>query len=557
MSYEKHNFQSGSKLYASQLNEMDSQISDNTDALNKINTANSDDVGKVLKAKTVTDGKVTEWEFCDVGSSSDNSSQDIEYIDVQLPFTAIEKCVVKLAFFDTESSDSIKFSGLNEMGRTISTKSETKTAGSPIIEISDVVEDGYNCIKAHNAGTGYFSLTNKPLSVWGNDLWFGYLRVKVVNDQNPTYKVGVVNQILYNFGDSGRLRVSSTFDWEESYVIGTCNQIAAYQNMDAVIGCSQISGTVYIENITLVNLTKNGLTSVPVQTLLESARNHEFDISTDTIEFSANVSAAGETEQIVPYTSGIVVKTYNLTKGDSITVEQAKGYAFPVYTSQVGSVSGKVDIPDYLTIVKTRFYGKKVVFEGDSITDYDYLAAYEGKSWATYLQSILGLTLVSNAAVGGSWISNQVVSRIQSATYPNDVKLFVMMAGTNDYANNVPLGEANSSDTTTICGALNAILDKFFSSSPDSTVVIISPINRVNIDSVSSKNSAGYSLLDIYKAYQEVCSRWGAKVINGLEIGVNTLNSECLSRFYVDGLHPNPAGHQKIAVEVARIISAM
>lgn len=40
------------------------------DIVNPMRTATASDVGKALKAKTVTGGKVTEWEFGDVGGST-------------------------------------------------------------------------------------------------------------------------------------------------------------------------------------------------------------------------------------------------------------------------------------------------------------------------------------------------------------------------------------------------------------------------------------------------------------------------------------------------------
>ena len=50
------------------------KVHDEIDALKEdlsaINTATSDDVGKALKVKTVTNGKVAEWEFGSVGGSS-------------------------------------------------------------------------------------------------------------------------------------------------------------------------------------------------------------------------------------------------------------------------------------------------------------------------------------------------------------------------------------------------------------------------------------------------------------------------------------------------------
>lgn len=57
-----------------------SELSDDVDELkshlNAMQTATASDVGKALKAKTVTDGKVTEWEFGDVGGT--NISCDVD-----------------------------------------------------------------------------------------------------------------------------------------------------------------------------------------------------------------------------------------------------------------------------------------------------------------------------------------------------------------------------------------------------------------------------------------------------------------------------------------------
>lgn len=59
---------------------------DNLTAVNDMRTATSSDVGKALKAKTVTSGKVTEWEFGEAGGevqvvnvSGSNPSITAEY----------------------------------------------------------------------------------------------------------------------------------------------------------------------------------------------------------------------------------------------------------------------------------------------------------------------------------------------------------------------------------------------------------------------------------------------------------------------------------------------
>jgi len=51
------------------LDSVDSEIGELKENLNALSTATSEDVGKALKAKTVTDGKVTEWEFGEAGAN--------------------------------------------------------------------------------------------------------------------------------------------------------------------------------------------------------------------------------------------------------------------------------------------------------------------------------------------------------------------------------------------------------------------------------------------------------------------------------------------------------
>ena len=57
--------------YANKIKQNESDIGD-------IRTATVSDVGKALKAKTVTDGKVTEWEFGDVGGNSISCDVDAD-----------------------------------------------------------------------------------------------------------------------------------------------------------------------------------------------------------------------------------------------------------------------------------------------------------------------------------------------------------------------------------------------------------------------------------------------------------------------------------------------
>ena len=51
--------------------DLEDEVADVKEDLSAMSTATSEDVGKALKAKTVTDGKVTEWEFGEAGGDSE------------------------------------------------------------------------------------------------------------------------------------------------------------------------------------------------------------------------------------------------------------------------------------------------------------------------------------------------------------------------------------------------------------------------------------------------------------------------------------------------------
>ena len=229
-----------------------------------------------------------------------------------------------------------------------------------------------------------------------------------------------------------------------------------------------------------------------------------------------------------------------------------------------GNGTNQDNVEDIDIKISTRFAGKKVVFEGDSITDSDYNPAYNGKSWADYLANKLKMTIASNMALGGSSISTynsagSVVTRITSNSYPSDTKLFCIMAGTNDWNSNVALGDIGSTDTSTILGALNTIIDHLQTNYPDATIVIMTPMHRSGMRTAT--RTAG-TLSDVAEAYEKVCMNWGVNCINTLkEFGMNAYNTTVANKFYVeqnsDWLHPNPAGHKRIAIRMAGYISTL
>ena len=78
---------------SSDVTEIQEDVSDLKEDFTKMNTATAEDVGKALKAKTVTDGKVTEWEFGEAGGDSEELERLTEEIDgeqVAITFESVD-----------------------------------------------------------------------------------------------------------------------------------------------------------------------------------------------------------------------------------------------------------------------------------------------------------------------------------------------------------------------------------------------------------------------------------------------------------------------------------
>jgi lysophospholipase L1-like esterase len=506
------------------------------------------------------------------GGSSGTTTSDYD-TEISLPFTASKDTDVKVVFSKGDEISNPSYT--NEVSGNTPNDFDVQKYGSPTdYTLENVTEDGINCLKfQYTGGVHYYRLYSKQdtSKKYGSDIYFVYMKIKLVGDADATYLPQAMTHISYNttsiqgFNGVSQLedQLKNITDWQELCIAGKVAQNDNYMNLKPYIGFSQITGTVYIARMCLVNLTTQGLESKTKDELLEMARSGRFDNggSTSTTEFSCTVTNGSVTEDITPFTDTGVTKYYTVSNGNTFSVSKRTEYGMPSIQVFIKS-STATEIEDSDIKINTRFKGKKVIFEGDSITDYDYLEGYNNKSWANYLTTILGMNLVSNGAVGGSLLTHSneadgysVQQRIANITYDSNTKLFLIHAGTNDWGQAKTLGEIDSTDISTICGALNNIIDKVQTNCPKATIVIISPIHRQSDHGGFLNNSANYSLYDVAIAYEKICKRWGVKFINGLEIGLNALNSNNLATNYLDGLHPTPIGHKIMAVEFARKIA--
>ena len=416
--------------------------------------------------------------------------------------------------------------------------------------IETIEFDGKKCLKlTYNHAAGYHDVQsiNPYNKVWDSThQYFIYANIYIESKQNTSYpSVGLPANLSYNKNLIG--------EWQEVYGIFT---VPSY-NKNSVIWRIMNDGIMYLSNPILLDLTELELTSKSVDELVEIIKTSNFK-GEETLQYSCYINNGEDIKELPPFLSSGNTQFLYIEQGNILSISNREGYMTPFIEAKANS-SDNVNVIEN-AITKTRFYGKKVNFEGDSITQSDYLDSYNNKSWADYLSEKLGFSVVRNYAIGGSSISNyntagSVVNRIKSDSFDTDCDLVFVFAGTNDWNSNVPLGDIDSTDESTILGALNVIIDTLQTKCVNATIVVMTPMHRSGTRTATRE--AG-TMMELAKAYEEVCERWGVDCINTLKtFGINAYNTTNQELYLPDKLHPSVEGHKRIANRMVGIVSTI
>ncbi|MGP5449060.1 SGNH/GDSL hydrolase family protein [Pseudomonas helleri] len=198
-----------------------------------------------------------------------------------------------------------------------------------------------------------------------------------------------------------------------------------------------------------------------------------------------------------------------------------------------------------------KWLGKTWATLGDSIT--------AGGLWQPSVVAQLGLTW-TNFGIGGTKLSgssddpNAMCQDVRINAIPVTQDLVTVMGGTNDWAQNVPLGVVDSLEPLTFYGALNTLISKLMARFPGKRVALFTTPYGELIDFAnrgwpnSYTNTRGLTTRDYAEAVRVACKYWGLPCIDVQGCaGWNALNI----RTYItdDGalLHPNATGAARIA----------
>lgn len=226
--------------------------------------------------------------------------------------------------------------------------------------------------------------------------------------------------------------------------------------------------------------------------------------------------------------------------------------------------------------------GKRVAYFGDSITDPNNKAS-KNKYWS-FLQQWLGITPYIYAVSGRQWNDIPRQAEKLKAEHGDDFDAIIIMIGTNDYNAGVPIGQWYTERTekvmagiheqrhlvdrqrqylsmtdSTYKGRINKALSTVKRMFPTKQIVLLTPIHRAGFyandknwqPTEDYRNLCGEYIKSYVDAVKEAANIWAVPVIDmNATSGLYPLIDEHAQYFNkkdTDRLHPNDAGHQRMA----------
>jgi lysophospholipase L1-like esterase len=240
---------------------------------------------------------------------------------------------------------------------------------------------------------------------------------------------------------------------------------------------------------------------------------------------------------------------------------------YPTYQFEQGNVqtayipygTKQSKIQQLQNVNKTRWYGKKANFLGDSIT-WGYSPVGDGSrltnQYPALVGNTLGLSVVRNYGISGSTLadkgdgtSNPMVSRYSSMD--NDADLIFVLGGTNDWAVGKGIGTINDTTIYTFYGALNVLVQGLLDKYPTQTIVLATPLHRQG-------DTGNAGLVNYRNAILAIGEKYGLAVCDLYATsGFYPDNTTNYNAICPDGRHPNDAGQIKLANRVAGFLTTV
>ena len=220
---------------------------------------------------------------------------------------------------------------------------------------------------------------------------------------------------------------------------------------------------------------------------------------------------------------------------------------------------------EWIIIYHENLSHNKMFIAGDSITAGH---PYEDNTHIAYANEIsrsLKFEVTRGARKGSGWfyqkggVSGQTI--VDSTDFGQyNVALFAF--GTNDFGNDQELGKLGDMypDQKTFYGVVDYCINKIYQSNPHITLILSTPLLRVDYGDASSKyalgtkNKAGYTLDQYIQAEIEVCQKYNIPYIDNRLSPFNVLSAPTL---LVDRLHPTEEGYHVLGAYLASKVGSI
>lgn len=205
----------------------------------------------------------------------------------------------------------------------------------------------------------------------------------------------------------------------------------------------------------------------------------------------------------------------------------------------------------------------KINFLGDSITE----GLFASKTENCFVE-LVGKMLpaeVRNYGICASRIADQNVKTDPRADeyfteraqrMNHDADFIVVLGGTNDYGHgDAPFGEMGDKTPHTFYGAVDYLVNELLKHYKRNQIVFIPPLYRNNEDNPygdGTKKVPGKTLKEYRQALVEVLNAYQIPILDIKDIMGKGENNPLLE----DGLHPNDAGHHKMAELIVEYIKS-